>query len=140
MNHFFLRFFALVRKELLVLFKNPKSRVAILLPPMLQLLVFGYAATLDLKQVKMAVLDHDRSQLSRELTAAFTGSGIFQLTALPANETATAEALSHYDALVALVIPPNFTRKVQEGQAKSSFWSTRAIRIPAASRSAMRRR
>lgn len=118
MNHFFIRFIALVQKELLVLFKNPKSRMAILVPPMLQLLVFGYAATLDLRHVKMAVLDHDQSQLSRELITAFTGSEIFRLTVLPANEAATADALNHYNALIALVIPPNFARKAQQGNAE----------------------
>ena len=56
-----LRILALVRKEFLAVLKDPRSRFIIFIPPMLQCLIFGYAATLDLSTVPYAVLDQDRS-------------------------------------------------------------------------------
>ena len=67
-----LRIFALTRKELLAILKDPRSRFSILLPPILQCLIYGYVATYDLNDVPYAVLDQDRSAASQKLLA---GSG-----------------------------------------------------------------
>jgi ABC-2 type transport system permease protein len=61
-----LRIFALIRKELLAILSDPRSRATIFIPPVLQCLVFGYAATYDLSNVPYAVLDQDRSAASHE--------------------------------------------------------------------------
>ncbi len=71
------RILALIRKEMLAMFKDPKSRVSLILPPILQCLIFGYAATYDLNNVPYALVDHDRSAVSRALVARLDGSGIF---------------------------------------------------------------
>src|SRR5512136_1685636 len=68
------RILALVRKEFLTLLKDPKSRMVLIVPPLIQLLVFGYAATFDLKEVPYAVYDEDRGAAARELLARFDGS------------------------------------------------------------------
>ena len=56
-----LRILALTRKELLAVLKDPRSRVTLFLPPILQSLLFGYAATYDLSHVPYAIFDQDRS-------------------------------------------------------------------------------
>ena len=76
-----LRIVALTRKELLAIFKDPRTRFSILLPPVLQCLIYGYVATYDLNDVPYAVLDKDRSSASRELLAGFEGSGVFRRVA-----------------------------------------------------------
>ena len=76
-----LRIIALIRKELLAVLKDPRSRASLFLPPVLQCLVFGYAATYDLNSVPYAVLDQDHSAASHELLAALDGSGIFERVA-----------------------------------------------------------
>ena len=60
-----LRIVALARKELLAMLKDPRSRFSLFMPPILQCLIFGYAATYDLNHVPYAVLDQDRSAASR---------------------------------------------------------------------------
>ena len=76
-----LRILALMRKELLAVLKEPRSRNSLLIPPMLQCLIFGYAATYDLNDVPYAVLDHDRSAASHDLLARLDGSGVFRRVA-----------------------------------------------------------
>src|SRR5215472_8326197 len=73
----FLRILALTRKELLAVLKDPRGRVTLFVPPAIQCLVFGYAATFDLNHITYAVLDQDRSQASHELLAGLDGSRIF---------------------------------------------------------------
>ena len=58
---------ALVAKEFLALLKDPKSRFIVIGPPLIQFVVFGYAATYDLKHARYAVLDQSRTPLSRQL-------------------------------------------------------------------------
>src|SRR5947208_14689216 len=77
----FFRILALTRKELLAILKDPRSRYSMLIPPILQCLIYGYVATYDLNDVPYAVLDQDRSAASQELLAGLDGSGVFRRVA-----------------------------------------------------------
>ena len=68
---------AIAIKELLMILKDPKSRFVVIGPPLIQFVIFGYAATFDVKDVTCVVVDEDRSAESRDLLARFTGSGHF---------------------------------------------------------------
>ncbi len=70
------RILALVVKEFLALLKDPKSRVVIIVPPFVQLFVFGYAATFDLNNIPYAVYDESDSAASRQLLARFAARPI----------------------------------------------------------------
>jgi ABC-2 type transport system permease protein len=72
------RILALIFKELLAILKDPRSRFTVFVPPTIQILVFGYAATYDLDRVRFAVYDQDRSAISREFLATLDGSSAFQ--------------------------------------------------------------
>ena len=72
------RIVALIFKELLAILKDPRSRFTVFVPPTIQILVFGYAATYDLDRVRFAVYDQDRSAISREFLATLDGSSAFQ--------------------------------------------------------------
>ena len=76
-----LRIFALIRKELLAMFKDPRSRVSLIMPPILQCIIFGYAATYDLNHVPYALVDQDHSAASLDFVARLDGSGVFQRVA-----------------------------------------------------------
>ncbi len=76
-----LRILALTRKELLAVLKDPRGRSVLFIPPILQCLMFGYAATYDLNDVPYAVLDQDRSAASRELLAGLDGTKVFRRVA-----------------------------------------------------------
>ncbi len=75
------RLLALIAKEFLTLLKDPKSRTVVILPPLLQTIIFGYAATFDLVDVPCAIYDEDRSAASRELAARVAGSPTFRVVA-----------------------------------------------------------
>jgi ABC-2 type transport system permease protein len=75
------RLLALIIKEFLTLLKDPKSRTVVILPPLLQTIIFGYAATFDLVDVPCAIHDEDRSAASRELAARVAGSPTFRVVA-----------------------------------------------------------
>ena len=75
------RMLALTQKELLAILKDPRSRYNLLIPPILQCLIYGYVATYDLNDVPYAVLDQDRSAASQQLLARFDGSGVFRRVA-----------------------------------------------------------
>ncbi|OQA85281.1 MAG: Inner membrane transport permease YbhR [Lentisphaerae bacterium ADurb.Bin242] len=101
---------ALLHKELIQLLKNPKTRWTLFVPPIIQLVVLGYAATMYLKEVRFAVLDHCRSEASRQLIAKFSGNRIFRRQSPLRSEKEMAERISNRDLKLALVIPEDFER------------------------------
>lgn len=108
----FHRFLALLRKELSQLLKNPKTRITLMAPPIIQLFVLGYAATLDLNEIRFAVLDYAGSANSRELIARFRGSGIFKEQQPLESYQSMRDRIDHRDIRMALVIPADFERKL----------------------------
>ncbi|MBE0558049.1 MAG: ABC transporter permease, partial [Proteobacteria bacterium] len=73
-----------VRKEFIQLFRDKRNRPILVMAPLIQLLVFGYVVNYDIKDIRVALIDHARTRESRLMTDAFTGSGIFRITNLPA--------------------------------------------------------
>ena len=69
----------MVKKEFIQTLRDPRMRWLLFGPPLIQMLVFGYAATLDVKNVALSVLDLDNTQESRELVAHFSASRYFHL-------------------------------------------------------------
>jgi len=110
------RIVALVRKEFLTLLKDPKSRMVLIVPPLIQLLVFGYAATFDLKHVPYAVLDEDRGLAARELLARFEGSGTFRKLAQLQSEQEIAPLVDQRRVLVVLRVGPRFSDDLLSGR------------------------
>ncbi|HZD26852.1 MAG TPA: ABC transporter permease, partial [Alphaproteobacteria bacterium] len=71
------RIFSLIVKEILAVWRDPRSRFVLIGPPLLQLFVFSYAATYDVRNITIAVLNQDDSLAARELVARFTGAPAF---------------------------------------------------------------
>jgi ABC-2 type transport system permease protein len=110
-----LRIFALVRKELLAIFKDTRSRFALIGPPVLQCLIFGYAATYDLSNVPYAVLDQDRSAASRDLLAKLDGSGVFERIADLRRAADIANYINDRRVLLVVQIDQEFERHLFAG-------------------------
>ncbi len=104
------RIWALVIKEFLALLRDKKSRLVLIGPPIIQLVVFGYAATFDLSHIPYAVYNEDPGFASRELLGRFTGSQAFQQVATIQNEGQIAPLINQEKALLVLHIGPHFTR------------------------------
>lgn len=111
-----LRILALIQKELLAILKDPRSRYSLFLPPILQCLIFGYAATYDLSDVPYAVLDQDRSIESHDLVARLDGSRVFHRVANLAQTSDIRALIDDKDALLVVHIEQDFARKLLLGQ------------------------
>jgi ABC-2 type transport system permease protein len=109
------RIAALIRKELLAIFKDPRSRILLFAPPILQSLIFGYAATYDLNDVPYAVFDRDRSAASYELLARLDGSGVFRRVADLARVTEVRRYLTERRVLLVIQIGEDFERRLLSG-------------------------
>jgi ABC-2 type transport system permease protein len=107
---------SLARKEFLVILKEKKSRVVIIVPPVIQLVVFGYAATFDLSNVPMAVYNEDRGAASRDLVARFTGSPTFHETARILREEDVRRLIDDGRVILVLHIHPDFTGDLLRGR------------------------
>src|SRR5579862_3733249 len=111
-----LRIIALTRKELLAVLKDRRSRMSLLIPAIVQGLVFGYAATYDLSHVAYAVLDQDRSAASRQLLAGLDGSGVFERVADLQNVRDIRTYIDERRVLLVVQINQDFERKLLQGQ------------------------
>ncbi|HBK07643.1 MAG TPA: antibiotic ABC transporter permease [Acetobacteraceae bacterium] len=101
---------ALIVKELLAVLRDAKSRMVLIGPPLIQLLVFGYGATFDLNHVPMAIYDQDPSAASRELVARFAGSPTFQVVARLRSGEQIDDLIDSRQVALVLVIDRRFTR------------------------------
>ncbi|HUI61869.1 MAG TPA: ABC transporter permease [Steroidobacteraceae bacterium] len=110
-----LRIIALTRKELLAVLKDRRARTSLLVPPIVQGLVFGYAATYDLNHVPYAVLDQSRSVASRQLLAALDGSGVFERVADVQRADDIRELIDSRKALLVVQIGQDFERRLASG-------------------------
>ena len=110
------RVFALVIKEFLALLRDKASRFVLIGPPVVQLLVFGYAATFDLDHIPLAVLNEDPGIASRQLLARFEGAPVFQRVANLSSEAGIADLIDRKEALLVLHIDRRFSRDLLAGR------------------------
>ena len=111
-----LRILALIRKEFLAVLKDPRSRFIIFLPPILQCLIFGYAASFDLNSVPYAVFDQDHSMASADLLSHLDGSGIFKRQADLGRVEDLSTWIDSSRALLVIRIDQDFERHLFAGQ------------------------
>jgi len=106
----------LLRKELIELGQNPRLLPVVLVAPVLQLIVLGYAATTDVKNVPVVVADADRSAESLALIERFDRSRYFSVTAVVTTTDQIREYLDGNRAWLALAIPTGFERAVRNNR------------------------
>ncbi|HXI40071.1 MAG TPA: ABC transporter permease [Bryobacteraceae bacterium] len=106
----------IVLKEFRQVFRHPRMRVMLFLPPLFQLIIFGYAVNLDVENVSIAWVDQDRTPASRELRAAFEGSGRMVVRALPGNEAEVQSLLDRGEVQAVVLINSGFARDIDRGR------------------------
>lgn len=106
------RIFALVVKEILTLLRDPRSRFVVIVPPLIQLFVFSYAATQDVTSIRLAVLDESRTAESRALLARFTGAPVFTELLPAASAVELHDLIERNAADAALHIGPGFATEL----------------------------
>lgn len=107
-----------VRKELLQLRRDPKLARLLFVAPVLQLVVFGYAVSTDVRHTETWLVDRDATAASRELIDAFTGSGYFDLAGASMDPADAVAALDRGAATVALVVPEGYAADLAAGRAR----------------------
>ncbi|MBZ5584170.1 MAG: ABC transporter permease [Acidobacteriia bacterium] len=111
-----LRIAAIARKEWKHILRDPRSLGMAIAIPMLLLALFGSALTLDVDRVPLAVWDQSVSPASRELIARFAGSRYFSIRTQARNYAEIERALDERAALLGLVVPVDFGRRIASGE------------------------
>lgn len=111
-----MRLRAVARKEFLHIVRDPRSLGLALALPMVLMLLFGYALSLDVDRVGLLVLDQCDTNLSRDFVSRFTGSRYFQLARYISSYIDIERAFDRREAVLALVIPQAFHRDLGAGR------------------------
>lgn len=115
----FRRIISLIKKEFWAIWKDPQSRALIILPPILQLIIFAQAATMEVRNINMAVLDRSNTLQSRNLIQEFKHSKWFKNVYLVENENQVAQAIRTSKAQLAMTINTDFATKLMKNQPTS---------------------
>jgi drug efflux transport system permease protein len=106
----------IIRKEFRQVFRDPRMRGLLFIPPLLQLLIFGYAANLDVNTARIAWMDQDHSPHSRELLSQFQGSGRFIIAATPESEAEMQDAMDRGRVDGVVRVLPGFASDIEHGR------------------------
>ena len=112
----FARAWEMVRKEMRQMFRDPRMTRLIFGPPILQLLVFGYAVNTDIRDTRTFILDEDRTAVSRQLVEGLTSSGYFVVAGRGERPADVTRALDHGAATIGIDIPQGFAADLASGR------------------------
>ena len=106
-------------KEFIQIFRDPKVRALVLIMPVVQMLVFGYAVSTDVRHVETAVYDLDNTVASRDLISRFVHTGYFDVAAYVADERHLGDLVDHGDARAVIQINKGFENDLRSGRTAS---------------------
>ncbi len=107
------RTWAIAKKEFFHIYRDPRSLALVILMPAILMLLFGYAVTLDVKKVSMAVLDRDRGQESLNFIHRFSASPYFRLRCFAQDEKDMKRLIDEGDVKMGLVVPWDFSKTIK---------------------------
>ncbi len=110
------RLWAMARKEWVQVRRDTRSLIMAFIVPAVMVVLFGYIITFDVKNIRLAVLDRDNTEQSRDLVDAFRSSGYFLVAAHLTDDDEIAPVLERSRARMVLVIPPGFSADLAAGQ------------------------
>ncbi len=112
------RFLAFLRKEFYHIFRDPRTRIILFGIPIAQLMLFGYVMTNEVRNVKVAIVDHSKDDLSKRLSQQLLSSGFFQLAAIPSSESDYESLFRSGKVKEIVVFEPDFAiNLIKEGKA-----------------------
>ena len=103
-------------KEFIQMLRDPKMRGILFVPPLLQLIIFGYAVTLDVDNARIAWMDMSRTPESRALMQRFVGSGRFEVVAIAESEDDVQHLLDRSEVHAVVAVLPDFARDIVRGR------------------------
>ncbi|MFA5057347.1 MAG: ABC transporter permease [Opitutaceae bacterium] len=110
------RILTILRKEFRSILRDPRMRMVIFGLPIIQCLIFGYAVTMDVRHIRLVVIDRDGTPASRALITRFTGSGYFDAIAYTNDETRARALIDAADASAILQINARFGANLDAGR------------------------
>ena len=114
------RLLAIIRKELITMLRDPRARLSLIIPPIIQLFIFSSAATMEVKNIALAIVDLDRGPYARDLEARLHGSPSFTQLPLYASLAAARGALEREDVVGVLVLQSGFSADLAAGRPTSA--------------------
>ena len=116
------RLSSLIRKEFIQILRDPRTLILVLVIPVMQLFLLGYAATNDVRNVPLAVFDQDRGPSARALLDAYRAADYFTLAYDVDSEAELRGLIDGGEARAGLIIPPDYSKNLQEsGSAQVAF-------------------
>ncbi|MBE0669469.1 MAG: ABC transporter permease [Anaerolineales bacterium] len=115
------RLFSIIRKEFIQILRDPRTLVLIILMPIMQLFLLGYAATTDVKNISMGVWDQSQSTQSRSLLDAFRVANYFSIDYAISSADEYTALIESGKIRAVLVIPPDYDVRLLEGKAQVSL-------------------
>ena len=113
------RIIPIMKKEAIHIWRDPRSLYMALGLPIVLLILFGYAITMDVRHVEVGIIDQDGTALSRNFISRVRASDYFSLRYLSSNDTETERLLNEGFVKVFIVIPPDFSRDLAKGKDKA---------------------
>jgi ABC-2 type transport system permease protein len=115
------RLFSIIRKEFIQIIRDPRTLVLIVVMPIMQLFLLGYAATTDIKNVSIAVWDQSQSTQSRALLDAFRAANYFSIDYAVGSTDEYRQLIETGKIRAALIIPPDYDVRLLQGDAQVSM-------------------
>ena len=116
-----LRLTSIIRKEFIQIFRDPRTLVLIIIMPIMQLFLLGYAATTDIKNISLAVWDQSQSTQSRALLDAFRAADYFSIDYPVYSAQEYTDLIEAGKIRAALIIPPDYDTRLLQGNAQVSL-------------------
>ena len=115
------RLYSLIRKEFIQIFRDPRTLALIIVMPIMQLFLLGYAATTDVRNISLAVWDQNQTAESRALLDAFRAADYFRISYAVGSQDEMRALIEEGRARAALIIPPDYDRRLLQGDAQVSM-------------------
>ena len=116
MNSMLRRIYHIMVKEFIQAVRDPRLRIFLFLPPLIQLLIYGYTINFDIKHIRTGVFDQSRTSQSREFTKRFGATDYFDLDYFPPSPVSMRSLLDRGKVSLILHIPWDFAEKLQAGK------------------------
>ena len=110
------RIYEIFRKEVRQTLREPRMRATLFMPPLIQMLIFGYSVNMDVEHARLVWIDRDKTPVSRDLLAKFEGSRRFDLVAVPDSDRAAQDLLDRSKADLIVQVLPGFARDIERGK------------------------
>ena len=113
------RIFAMMRKEVIQIWRDPRSLLVIFAMPVVQLIIYGYGVNLDIQHIPLCVYDRDATQSSQDLLKHFQSTEYFRVVRVADNYRDVVSRIDHGACSMAVVIPPQFSETLRsQGKAR----------------------